>query len=330
MHFDVQGFAPILPDAHSTNFPVLSFPPSSTTEQTASRQAATVPSIPSRFATFEIFVHRLFALTSVPINLLLPPYSDVRVLHQPPTQTARIGKIALHPDLPIIALAHAHPGGSIFLFDLRTNAYLKYKLSLTNTQQLNSMTFSKYNHLAAGMSNGEVLIYDLNLALNSSAGSKTPHPSAIPSFATLIPPQLPVSALLGEITDLSFDYSSARYLAISTTRSGTWIYDTVYSSSLRLSRHPAALVAFSPSQNVLAIALERTGDIELYTMIRAGTLMFSLPSTAKSGFKTTVTQMCWSFDGKSLLYCNAGQEGIRIMKVDALDIVPPSNDLFVK
>jgi hypothetical protein len=70
--------------------------------------------------------------------------------------------------------------------------------------------------------------------------------------------------------------------------------------------------------------MENTGDIELYTMIRAGTLVLSLPSIAKSGFRSTVILMRWASDGKSLLYCNDGQEGIKIMKVEAQSILPPS------
>src|SRR5579862_1705649 len=225
----------MLPDAHLINFPILNLPSPPAAEQTTPRQTPrSTPSL-SNFAVFELFIHRLFALSSIPIDLLIPPYSVTETL-QPTTSTqpSRIGKAALHPDLPIVALAHAHPGGSIFLFDLRTNAYFKYKLTLANNQQLNALTFSKYNLLAAGLSNGDVLVYELNLGLASTTGSKIPQPAAIPSYATLIPPQFPTPALLGEVTDVSFDYTSGRYLAISTTRSGTWIYDTIYSSSLRI------------------------------------------------------------------------------------------------
>lgn len=324
VHIDAQGFVPILPDAHTTNYPILNLP--TTTDQvTVSGQTnAGINDTASKFAAFEILLHRIFSLSSLPIDLLIPPYANTQIIQSSSPQLARVGKIAVHPDLPIIALAHAHPGGSIFFFDLRTNAYLKYKLALNNKQQLNALTFSKYNLLAAGMSNGDVLIYELNLSISSSNGSKIPQPAVIPSWATLVPAQFPASAIVGEITDLSFDYISGRYLAISTTRSGTWIYDTIHSSSLRLSKRPSASVAFSPSENTLAIAIENTGDIELYTTIRAGTLSFSLPCVAKSGARSSVIQMRWAPDGKSLLYCNEGQEGIRIMKVEVQSVLTPS------
>jgi WD40 repeat protein len=320
---DSQGFAPPLPDAHFVGFPVLAIP-NSTPESTAARQLPEPAKPLSQLALVESYFHRLLAFSSIPVDLLIPPYSNPLPLPRPSAQSTRIGKIALHPEIPIVAFTHAHAGGSIFLFDLRTNSFLKYKLSLGSTYQLNTLAFSKYNLLAAGTSSGEVLLYELNLSVAVSTSSKTQKSSAIPSFASLIPPQFPSSALLGEITHVAFDHISARYLAIATTRSGTWIYDAVFSSSVRLSRHPSSAVAFSPSENVLAVARERTGEIEFYTMIRAGTLTFSLPTVAKSGFKSTVTQMQWASDGKSLLYCNDGQEGIRILYVHVQPVIPPS------
>lgn len=230
--------------------------------------------------------------------------------------------------MPIVAFAQAHAGGTIFLFDLRTNAFLKYKLVLPSSDLLNALAFSKYNLLAAGMCSGKIIIYDLNLSVAASTSTKPLNRTAIPSYASLVPAQLPAFALLGEITDLDFDAKSGNYLAIATTRSGTWIYDTVYSSSLRLSKYPSSAVAFSPTENVLAVARERTGEIELYTMIRAGTLTFSLPTVSKSGFKTTVTRMQWAEDGKSLLYCNEKQEGIRILYVQCQPVIPPCNTPF--
>ena len=271
-------------------------------------------------------MHRLLVLPSVPIDLFIPPYSTPLLPIQIPSQPPRIGRIALHPELPIVALVHAHPGGFVFLFDLRTNAFMKYKLTLGNRHQVNSLVFSKYNLLAVGTSSGEVIMFDLNLSVSASTSPKPVRFSAIPSFATLIPPQFPSFQLLGEITGLSFDERSARYIAISTTRSGTWIYDTNYSTSLRLSKHPSAAVSFSPNENLLAVARERTGEIEFYTVIRAGTLTFSLPTIAKSGFPTTVTHMQWTSDGKSLLYCNDGQEGIRNLRVEGPSIAPPGSD----
>jgi WD40 repeat protein len=320
---------PPLPDAHFVGFPVLAIP-NSTTESSATRQIPDPPKLPSQLAVVETYFHRLLAFTSIPVELLIPPYSNPLPPPQPSIQSTRIGKIALHPEIPIVAFTHAHSGGSIFLFDLRTNSYLKYKLTLANTYQLNTLAFSKYNLLAAGTSSGEVLIYELNLSVAVSTSSKIPKISAIPSFASLIPPQFPSSAILGEIPHVAFDHSGARYLAIATTRSGTWVYDTVFSSSVRLSRHPSSAVAFSPSENVLAVARERTGEIEFYTMIRAGTLTFSLPTVAKSGFKSTVTQMQWASDGKSLLYCNDGQEGIRLLSVETQPVIPPSIPTYNK
>jgi len=258
------------------------------------------------------------------VDLLIPPYSSPRPPLPTTSHPSRLSKIALHPELPIVAFAQAHAGGTIFLFDLRTNAFLKYKLVLPPSDQLNALVFSKYNLLAAGTSSGRVIIYDLNLSVAASTSTKPLNRTAVSSYASLIPPQLPSFSLLGEITDLNFDPKSARYLAITTTRSGTWIYDTVYSSSLRLSKYPSSAVAFSPTENVLAIARERTGEIELYTLVRAGTLTFSLPTVSKSGFKSTVTRMQWADDGKSLLYCNDKEEGIRIIYVQCQPVIPPS------
>ena len=287
-----------------------------------------IPS-PTPFALIEIFFHRLLALSSLPVDLLIPPYSTPLPPTQIPLQPARISRVALHPDLPILALAQAHIGGSIFLFDLRTNAYQKYKLALGDAHQLNTLAFSKYNLLAAGTSSGEILIFELNLSLTASAASKPLRHNAIPSLAALIPPQFPSFSLLGEITDLNFDHRSGRYLVIATTRSGTWIYDTVYSSSLRLSKYPSSSVAFSPAENLLAVAREKTGDIELYTVIRAGTLTFSLPTVVKSGHKSTVIRMQWASDGKLLLYCNDGVEGIRILRIESEPLLPPGINLFL-
>jgi hypothetical protein len=324
VHIDAQGFAPLLPDAHTTNFPILSLPTISSESTSNTRPRDVTTDSNSGFALFERTLHQLSAGSSIPFDLLLPPYSKSQILEASSSPVARIGKIATHPNLPVVALSQAHPGGSIFFFDLRTNAYLKYKLALNSNQQLNALAFSKYNLLAAGMSNGDVLIYEVNLGVASSGGSKVPQFSAIPSYASLLPPQFPTSSLIGEITDLDFDYATGRYLAISTTRSGTWIYDTIYTDSLRLSRKPSSCVSFSPSENLLAIAIEKTGDIEFYATIRAGTLSFSLPCISKSGFKSTVTQISWASDGKSLLYCNDNQEGIRILKVEAQSVHTPS------
>lgn len=173
------------------------------------------------------------------------------------------------------------------------------------------------------MSNGEILIYELNLSVSASVTSKSLRLAATPLFVSLIPPQFPSFALLGEITDLTFDHRTGRYMAIATTRSGTWVYDVVYSSSLRLSRHPSSSLAFSPTEDILAVAREKTGEIELYTLIRAGTLTFSLPTLAKSGFKSTVTRLQWASDGKSLLYCNDGQDGIRVLNVEGQLLAAP-------
>lgn len=295
----------------------------STIDSTPTRQISDPVPSPTQFAQIETFFHRLLAFSSVPVDLFIPPYSTPLPATQTPSQPARICRIALHPELPIVALAQAHLSGSIFIFDLRTNAYFKYKLALRDADQLNTLAFSKYNLLAAGMSNGEILIFELNLSVAASTAQKPLGLTAIPSYAVLIPPQFPLFALVGEITDLNFDQRSARYLAIATTRSGTWIYDTVYSSSLRLSKYPSSSAAFSPTENLLAVARERTGDIELYTVIRAGTLTFSLPTVIKSGHKSTVTHMQWASDGKSLLYCNDGREGIQILRIDGEPLLPP-------
>jgi WD40 repeat protein len=271
----------------------------------------------------ETFFHRLLAFSSIPVDLLIPPYSTPLSPTNIPLQPSRISRVALHPQLPIVALAQAHIGGSIFLFDLRTNAYLKYRLALCDSHQINALSFSKYNLLAAGTSTGDILVFELNLSLSASTASKPLRVTAIPSLSTLIPPQFPSFALLGEITDLNFDHRSGRYLAVATTRSGTWIYDTIYLSSLRLSKYPSSSVIFSPNENILAVAREKTGDIELYTIIRAGTLTFSLPTVIKSGHKSTVTRMQWASDGKSLLYCNDGHEGIRILHINSELLLPP-------
>lgn len=330
MNIDAQGFPPKLPDSHFTAFPILGFS-SSTTEITQGRTAVTTSaSASSKFILIESFVHRLLGFSSVSVDLFIPPFSTPSRPVQERLQLARVGRISLHPELPILALAHAHHGGYIFLFDLRTNSYLKYKLILNNHHQLNSLAFSKYNLLAAGMSTGEILLFQLNLSINASAGTKPLRLAAIPSFASLLPPQFPPFPLLGEVTDLNFDYASGRYLAVATTRSGTWIYDTVCSSCVRLSKHPSAAVAFCPSENILAVSRERTGDIEFFTVIRAGTLTFSLPTIAKSGFKSTVTKLHWTPDGKMLLYCNDGQEGIRILKVQSRPTLPPGLFLCVE
>jgi hypothetical protein len=322
VHIDAQGFIPSLPDAHSVNFPVLALP-TAIQDSTLARNPPIPLSSPTKLALIETFVHRLVAFSSVPVDLFIPPYScpplPLNNLLLPP----RIGRIALHPSLPIVALSHAHPGGHIFLFDLRTNTYLKYKLALENTQQVSSLAFSKYNLLAAGMLSGEILLYELNLSVSASTNSKPLRLTATPLFISLIPPQFPLFALLGEITDLSFDHRTGRYLAIATTRSGTWVYDVVYSSPLRLSRHSSSSVAFSPAEDMLAVARERTGEIELYTLIRAGALTFSVPTLAKSGFKSTVTHLQWASNGKSLLYCNDGQDGIRVLNIGGQPLSAP-------
>ena len=277
----------------------------------------------TQFAAIETFLNRLLAVSSVPVGLFIPPYSTplppTNVSSQPP----RIGRIALHPDLPVLALAQAHTGGYIFLFDLRTNCYLKYKLALCDNHQVNTLIFSKFNLLAAGTSTGEILLFQLNLSVAASTSSKPLRLAAVPSLVALIPPQFPSFALLGEVTDLNFDHRSGRYLAIATTRSGTWIYDAVYSLSFRLSKYPSSSVAFSPAEDLLAVAREKTGDIEFYNIIRAGTLTFSLPIVAKSGFKTTVTRMQWAANGRCLLYCNDGEEGIRILNIESQQLMPP-------
>ena len=329
VHVDAQGLSPSLPDAHPVTFPVLAFPASTIDSSPTRSKHEQSPSV-TNLAIIETFVHRFLSFPSIPIDLLFPPYSTTLAQTQIPSQPPRLGRIALHPELPIVALAQAHAGGFIFLFDLRTNAFLKYKLAFNIHHQVNALVFSRHSLLAVGMSNGEILLFDLNLSVSASTSSKFLRFAAIPSFAILIPPQFPTFQLLGEITDIAFDKRSARYIAISTTRSGTWIYDTAYSTSLRLSKHPSAAVAFSPNENILAVARERTGEIEFFTLIRAGTLTFSLPTIAKSGFVATVTHMKWTSDGKSLLYCNDGQEGIRVLRVDGPLTTPPGKLLFNK
>jgi len=323
VHIDSQGFPPSLPDAHSVVFPILAFPATSPTAIVQVRQASAPNGSSSQLATLEAFLHQFLNFTSIPIDLLIPPYSRQIKPSQSIPQQPRIGKIALHPELPVVALAPAHPGGSIIFFDLRTNAYLKYKLSLASNHEINCLRFSKYNLLAAGTSTGEVLLYQAKLSVTASTSPKPLQMPALPSFASLIPPQFPPSAILGEITGLDFDCTTARYLAVTTTRSGTWIYDTVTSSAVRLSKFPSSAAAFSSTGDILAVARERTGDIEFYTLIRAGTLTFSLPTIAASGYKSTVVNMEWASDGRTLLYSNDGQEGIRILRTESRPITPP-------
>jgi hypothetical protein len=74
---------------------------------------------------------------------------------------------------------------------------------------------------------------------------------------------------------------------------------------------------------VLAIGLDKRGEIELYTMVRAGTLSFSLPTSVKSESKTSVAHMQWAADGKTLLCSNRGKEGIRILSIESHSDVPP-------
>ena len=220
VHIDAQGFLPTLPDAHSVSFPVLALPPS-TIDSTPARHMPDLIPPPTQFALVETFLHRLLAFAAIPVDLFIPPYSTPLPPTHIPLQPARIGGVALHPEIPIVAVAQAHTGGSIFLFDLRTNAYLKYKLALADTHQLNSLVFSKYNLLVAGTSTGEILLFELNLSVPASTATKSLRLAAIPSLVALIPPQFPIFPLIGEVTDLNFDHRSGRYLAIATTRSGT-------------------------------------------------------------------------------------------------------------
>jgi WD40 repeat protein len=318
VHVDAQGLVPVLPDAHAITFPLLTLPPPPLVQDSGSPQAAPdAPEASSYFALFEVYIHRLFAITSIPVDLLIPPYSTPLPLQLASSQHSKIAKMAMHPELPVVAIAQAQPGGFIFLFDLRTNQYLKYKLTLGRSQYVNTMAFSKYNLFAVGTSDGELLVYELNLSIQASTTTKQIPFSAVPQFASLLPPQFPRLPLLGEITDVSFDRKSGRYLAISTTRSGTWIYDTVHSSPLRLSKYPSAAVAFSPSYDFLAVSQEKTGIIEFYELNRAGTLTFGVPTYAKSGENSTVTNLQWSQDGKILLYSNYDKEGIRMLRLEA-------------
>ena len=316
MHVDSQGSVPSLPDAHSIIFPILTLP-NTPADSSPTRQPPEPAIRLSQFAYFETFVHRLLAVTSLPVDLLIPPYSTRPPPIQDHSQPSRIGNIAMHPELPIVALSQAQPGGFIFLFDLRTNAYLKYKLTLVNAHQVNCLAFSKYNLLAAGTSKGDVLLFDLDLSVKASASSKPSSINVIPSLVSLIPPQFPSFSLLGEVTGLSFDQKSGRYLAVGTTRSGTWVHDTIYSSTTRLSKYPSSFVTFSPTEDLLAIARERTGEIEVYTLVRAGMLSFSVPTVVSSSFRSPVICMQWLGDGKSLLCSNDGNDGMRILYAES-------------
>ena len=315
MHVDSQGSILPLPDAHSTIFPVLTLP-NTPVDSSPTRQPQESATKLSQIAYFETFVHRLLTFTSLPVNLLIPPYSISLPPIQDQSQPSRIGKIAMHPELPVVALSQAQSGGSIFLFDLRTNAYLKYKLTLPSAHLVNCLAFSKYNFLAAGTSKGDVLLFDLDLSIKAS-GSKPSNINVIPSLVSLIPPQFPSLSLLGEVSSLSFDHISGRYLAITTTRSGTWVHDTIYSWSTRLSKYPSSFVTFSPREDLIAIARERTGEIEVYTLIRAGMLSFSVPTVVSSSVKSAVVCMQWLSDGKSLLCSNDGNAGMRILHAES-------------
>ena len=328
MHIDAQGSIPALPDAVAVTFPILTLahsPAESASTQTQTSSSDT-PETSSYLALFEISVHRLFAMATIPLDLLIPPFSTSLPLQLATSHQSKFAKTVIHPELPVVAIAQAKLGGSIFLFDLRTNQYLKYKLILGPSQFVNAMAFSKYNMLAVGTSGGELLLYELNLSIQASMGTKPVLFSAVPQSATLLPPQFPCFPLIGEITDINFDHKSGRYLAISTTRSGTWIYDPIHSSALRLSKYPSAAVAFSPTLDFLAVSQESTGVIEFYQLIRAGTLTFGVPTFAKSGEKSTVTNMQWSQDGRTLLYSNHDRDGIRILKLEAQAMRNPSKE----
>src|SRR5277367_4799057 len=107
VHIDAQGFVPALPDAHFIGFPILSAP-STTTESVSARQLPETISPPSQFASIEIFLHRLLAAASIPIALLIPPYSNPLPPLPATSHPSRLGKIALHPEIPIVAFGQAH------------------------------------------------------------------------------------------------------------------------------------------------------------------------------------------------------------------------------
>jgi hypothetical protein len=310
VHLDLNGLPPPLPDAHSVPFPILAFPPN--VHELVHAKPLTVPFLSSTpFPMIEVWLHRILTFTSIPIDLLIPPYATSH------GRSSNLLKVAVHPVLPIIAFGS---GGCIVLFDLRTNGYLKYKLLLSSHQSLSSLVFSRFNLLVVGTSNGEIILYNLNLSISASGADKPLSFSAISASISPLPSPFPALPFIGEVTGLDID-TTGQYIVVATKRSGTWVYDTL-GSYVRLSKSPSRYVLFS--ENGVAVSRDLTGEIELYTLIKAGTLSFSRATVSKSGFKNPVKGMKWTNDGK-LFYCNEAQEGIRVLQIYFKGVLAPGS-----
>ncbi|OLL24593.1 Aladin [Neolecta irregularis DAH-3] len=210
--------------------------------------------------------------------------------------------IAWHPRLPVIAIAQS-TSASLFLYDLRTSAYLPSALTLDS---ITTIAFSSKNTIAAALESGIVTLSTVNLKSN-----------LIQYPLQIILNKQSLGNLVGRINSLDFD-NSARFLAIATSKSGLWIHDLLYQHSFRLCTHPTSSVHWS-SGNFIAVSTKSA--IFVYAYIHSGTgLAFSSPlritlsplRIAPPSKSPKLNQVQWHADGKTLFYTLIDQPDVRI------------------
>ncbi len=171
---------------------------------------------------------------------------------------SNLGHIALHPTLPLLAVASSM-SAEILFFSTETSAYIwNYQFASAERSQASAdkgpatdagfpfitcLEFSKGNRIAAGLSNGTVHLIEQNLAKmmeivpNSGKSCVTPSAHSI-KLLPVTDPGLYVK-FVGRITNLAFspfseEQEAGAWLAIATERSGIWIWNKTTQQALRV------------------------------------------------------------------------------------------------
>ncbi|BFZ64745.1 hypothetical protein YB2330_005897 [Saitoella coloradoensis] len=213
-------------------------------------------------------------------------------LPKPKAIATSLSHIAFHPSLPVLAVAHSSKGGGIYFYDLRTRQWFSYHLTPPNTTSLlTAITFSGTNKLAAGMRNGDVCIWTLDL--------DPEHKSKNHGYAEriqLLPTRF--QDRIGAVSGLEFS-PCGHWLAISTTSSGTWVHNTVMNETQLISLAPSSTLAWAPTSRFLAVGTARA--VQLIPVAIAGPRL-DVGARTKIPTKGQIGTIAWLSDGRTMLY----------------------------